>query len=52
MTFGTAAGMLTASIFLAVAPFVGRAAECTARQCTCFGDDDCTHRVSIEQQAA
>jgi hypothetical protein len=43
MTFGTTAGMLTASIiiYLAVGPLVGWTAECTARQCTCFGDDDC-----------
>jgi hypothetical protein len=42
MRFGTTAGMLTASIYLAVAPLVGWAAECTARQCSCFGDDDCS----------
>jgi hypothetical protein len=42
MTFGTTASMLTASIYLAVAPLIGWAAECTARQCSCFGDDDCS----------
>jgi hypothetical protein len=41
MTLGTAAGMLMASIGLAAAPLVGWAAECTDRQCSCFGDDDC-----------
>src|SRR5689334_21796635 len=42
MTFGTTAGILIASICLAAAPLVGWTAECTDRQCTCFGDDDCT----------
>jgi hypothetical protein len=42
MTFGTAAGILTTSICLAAAPLVGWTAECTDRQCSCFGDDDCT----------
>jgi hypothetical protein len=42
MTLGTTAGMLAASIYLTAAPLVGQAAECTARQCSCFGEDDCT----------
>ena len=42
MIFGTTAGVLAVSICLAAAPLVGWAAECTARQCSCFGDDDCT----------
>ena len=42
MTFGTTAGILTALICLAAAPLVGWTAECTDRQCSCFGDDDCT----------
>jgi hypothetical protein len=42
MTRGTAAGILTISICLAVAPLVGWTAECTDSQCSCFGDDDCT----------
>ena len=42
MIFGTTAGVLTASIFFAAAPLVGWTAECTHRQCSCFGDDDCT----------
>ena len=42
MLFGTTAGILTALIGLAAAPLVGWTAECTDRQCSCFGDDDCT----------
>jgi hypothetical protein len=42
MTHGTTAGMLIASMYLAAAPLVGWTAECTDRQCSCFGDDDCT----------
>ena len=41
MTFGTTASFLAVSACLAVAPLIGRTAECTDRQCTCFGDDDC-----------
>ena len=42
MTFGTTAGFLVALICLAAAPLVGWTAECTDRQCSCFGHDDCT----------
>lgn len=49
MTFGTTAGMLTASICLVAAPLAGRAAECTDRWCSCFGDDDCAALFQSDQ---
>jgi hypothetical protein len=42
MMHGTTAGLLIASLYLAAAPPAGWAAECTAGQCSCFGDDDCS----------
>lgn len=42
MAHGTTAGMLIASMCLAAAPLVGWTAECTDRQCSCFGVEDCT----------
>jgi hypothetical protein len=49
MTFGTTAGMLTASICFVAAPLVGWAAECTDRWCSCFGDDDCAALFQSDQ---
>lgn len=49
MTFGTAAGMLTASLYFVGAPLVGWAAECTDRWCSCFGEDDCAALFRSDQ---